>query len=45
MQVKKTKMEAFKVTITPEDEESSDCESTGLVVQHTLSLNCDARNR
>ena len=42
---KKTKMGAFKVTITPEDGTSSDSESTGLVVQHALSSTCDARNR
>ena len=34
---KKTKMGAFKVTITAEDENSTDSESTGLVVQHALS--------
>ena len=34
---KKTKLGAFKVTITAEDENSSDGESTGLVVQHALS--------
>ena len=34
---KKTKMGVFKVTITAEDKNSSDSESTGLVVQHALS--------
>lgn len=34
---KKTKMGAFKVTITAEDENSSDSEGCGLVVQHALS--------
>jgi len=34
---KKTKMRAFKVTITSEDETSTDSESTSLVVQHALS--------
>ena len=37
---KKTKMGAFKVTITPEDGTSSGSESTGLVVQHALSSTC-----
>ena len=34
---KKTKLGAFKVTITADNENSSDSESTGLVVQHVLS--------
>ena len=34
---KKNKMGAFKVTITAEDESSTDSESTGLVAQHALS--------
>ena len=34
---KKNKMGAFKVTITAEDENSSDSEGCGLVVQHALS--------
>ena len=34
---KKTKMGAFKVTITAEDENSSDSEGCGLVVEHVLS--------
>ena len=33
----KTKLGAFKVTITPQDESTSDSEGTGLVVQHALS--------
>ena len=33
----KTKMGAFKVTITTEDEDSTDIESVGLVVRHALS--------
>ena len=35
----KAKLGAFKVTITAEDEDGSDSESTGLVVQHALSAN------
>ena len=42
---KKTKMGAFKVTITPEDETSTDSESTSLVVQHALSSDCNTRNK
>jgi len=42
---KKTKTGAFKVTITAEDENSSDSESTGLVVQHALSADCNARDQ
>ena len=42
---KKTKMGAFKVTITAEDENSSDSESTGLVVQHALSADSNARDQ
>ena len=38
-------MGAFKVTITPEDETSTDSESTGLVVQHALSSDCNMRNK
>ena len=34
---KKTKMGAFKVTITAADGDSSDSESAGLVVEHALS--------
>ena len=40
----KNKTGAFKVTITAEDEDSTDIESTGLVVQHALSADgriCD----
>ena len=45
MQVKKkTKMGAFKVTIT-EDDKSTDSESTGLVIQHALSSECNARDQ
>jgi len=42
---KKTKTGAFKVTITAEDENSSDSESTSLVVQHALSADSNARNQ
>ena len=42
---KKTKIGAFKVMITPEDETSTDSESTGLVVQHALSSDCNTRNK
>ena len=42
---KKTKMGAFKVTITPDDEGSSDSESTGLVVQHAFSAGPDSHQR
>lgn len=35
---KKTKMKALKVTITAEDGDSSDSESTGLVVEHACLL-------
>ena len=31
--------------ITAEDENSSDSESTGLVVQHALSADCNARDQ
>jgi len=41
---KRTKMGAFKVTIT-EDDNCTDSESTGLVVQHALTSECDVRNR
>ena len=41
---KKTKMGAFKVTFT-QDDDSTDSESTGLVVQHALSSECNAPNR
>ena len=34
---RKTKLGAFKVTITADNKNSSDSESTGLVVQHVLS--------
>jgi len=45
VQVKKrTKMGAFKVTIT-EDNDSTDSESTGLVVQHALSSEVNAHDR
>ena len=36
-------MGAFKVTITAEDENSTDSESTGLVVQHALSTKCTTK--
>ena len=42
---KKTKMGAFKVTITAENENSSDSESTGLVVQHALSADSNAHDQ
>ena len=41
----KNKMGAFKVTITAEDEDSTDIESTGLVVQHALSADGRIRDR
>ena len=41
---KKSKMGAFKVTIT-EDDNSSDSESTGLVMQHALPSECSARDQ
>ena len=41
----KTKMGAFKVTISADDENSSDSESTGLVVQHALSADSDAHDQ
>ena len=37
-------MGAFKVTIT-EDDNSTDSESTGLVVQHALSSECNAHDQ
>lgn len=42
---KKSKMGAFKVTITPDDDNSSDSEHTGLVVQHALSAECNDPHR
>ena len=42
---KKTKMGVFKVTITAEDENCSDSESTGLVVQHALSADSNAHDQ
>ena len=36
---------AFKVTITAEDENSSDSESTGLVVQHALSADSNVHDQ
>jgi len=46
VQVKKeTKVEAFKVTITPDDDNSSDNEHTGLVVQHALLTECNDNHR
>ena len=41
---KKKKMGAFKVTFT-QDDDSTDSESTGLVVQHALSSKYNATNR
>ena len=41
---KKTKMGAFKVTVT-QDDDSTDSESTGLVVQHALASEYNARDR
>ena len=41
---KKNKMGAFKVTITAEDENSTDSESTGLVVLHALSTKSNTRD-
>ena len=41
---KTSKVGAFKVTITPDDE-NTDSESTGLVVQHALSVGPDVRNQ
>ena len=42
---KKNKMGAFKVTITAEDESSSDSESTGLVAQHALSTKSNTHDQ
>ena len=42
---RKTKAGAFKVTITAEDENSTDSESTGLVVQHALSADSREHDR
>lgn len=42
---KKTKMGAFKVTITAEDENSTDSESTGLVAQHALSTESNSHDQ
>lgn len=36
---------AFKVTISADDEVSSDCDSTGLVVQHALSADANCHDR
>ena len=41
----KTKMGAFKVTISAHDGNSTDSESTGLLVQHALSADSDARDQ
>ena len=41
----KTKMGLFKVTITAEDENCSDGESTGLVVQHALSADSNTHGQ
>ena len=41
---KKNKMGAFKVIITAEDENSTDSESTGLVVLHALSTKSNTRD-
>ena len=41
----KNKMGAFKVTITAEDENSTDSESTGLMVQHALSTESNTHNQ
>ena len=38
-------MGAFKVTITAEDESSTDSESTGLVLQHALSADSGGHDR
>ena len=42
---RKTKTGAFKVTITAEDENSTDSESTGLVLQHALSVDSNVHDR
>lgn len=42
---KKTKTGVFKVTITAEDENSSDSESTGLVVLHALSADSNIHDQ
>ena len=42
---KKNKMGAFKVTITAEDENSTDSESTGLMAQHALSTKFSTHNQ
>ena len=39
------KMGAFKVTITAEDENNTDIESTGLVMQHALSTESNYHNQ
>ena len=44
LKLETSKVAAFKVTITPDDE-STDSESTGLVVQHALSVGPDVRNQ
>ena len=44
-QDKKTKMGVFKVTITAEDENCSDGENTGLVVQHAFSADSNAHDQ
>ena len=36
---------AFKMTITPDDDNSSDNEHTSLVVQHDLSTECSDHHR
>ena len=38
-------MGAFKVTITAEDESSTDSESTGLVAQHVLSTKSNTHDQ
>ena len=42
---RKNKMGAFKVTITAEDENSTDNESTGLMAQHALSTEANTHNQ